>query len=245
MAGMGEQTIYYATGTCRRCLTGVRATGWHQEFKDALAYEGPDGDAPVRIPGLVEWTGWRHINIDMMHPTDGPDKIVTTNAGEAILAGDMRPIGGCGRVGHPAGGHVCTIGGVAVDFTPIESTVPADCCPDCVERCTGYCTLCHNKPEPAAEIVHRYPHTVKWSDVVAFLCAIGVDPIDERSMNLVKIEPHGVTFKRFREMPGDEAKSTKYVTAVRNGRDGHGKDRPYGYGDVATQITTAQIRWDE
>lgn len=120
-----------------------------------------------------------------------------------------------------------------------------DCCPDCVERCTGYCTLCHNKPEPAAEIVHRYPHTVKWSDVEAFLRTIGVDPIDKQSMNLIKIEPDGVTFKRFREMPGDKAKSTKYVTAVRNGRDGQGKDRPYGYGDAATQITTAQIRWDE
>lgn len=245
---MGE-SIVFATATCLDCGEVVGAYGWHQEFKDVTSREEFMRGELSQIPGLVEWQEWRHLPEgpirDRAEPRIHPASVVPTSAGKAILAGDMRPVGGCGRVGHPAGAHVCAIGGVAVEFTPIELAVSVGCCPDCVERCTGYCTLCHNKPEPAAEIVHRYPHTVKWSDVVAFLRTIGVDPIDERSMNLVKIEPHGVTFKRFREMPGDEAKSTKYVTAVRNGRDGHGKERPYDYGDAATQVTTAQIRWDE
>lgn len=209
---MGE-SIVFATATCLDCGEVVGAYGWHQEFRDVTNREEFMRGELSQIPGLVEWQEWRHLPEgpirDRAEPRIHPASVVPTSAGKAILAGDMRPVGGCGTVGHPAGTHVC------------------------------------NKSEPAAEIVHRYPHTVKWSDVEAFLRTIGVDPIDKQSMNLIKIEPDGVTFKRFREMPGDKAKSTKYVTAVRNGRDGHGKDRPYGYGDAATQVTTAQIRWDE
>lgn len=218
---MGE-SIVFATATCLDCGEVVGAYGWHQEFKDVTSREEFMRGELSQIPGLVEWQEWRHLPEgpirDRAEPRIHPASVVPTSAGKAILAGDMRPVGGCGTVGHPAAAHVCQIGGVPVDFDPI-------------------------KPEPAAEIVHRYPHTVKWSDVENFLRTIGVDPIDKQSMNLVSIEPDGVTFRRFREMPGDKAESTKYVTAIR--RPAHAGGKPYGYGDAATQITTAQIRWDE
>lgn len=207
------ESIVFATATCLDCGEIVGAHGWHQEFKDVTNREEFMRGERSQVPGLVEWQDWRHL----------PDALRLVGRGEPrIFPGSIVP----------------TEAGRA-----ILAGDQVDCCPDCVERCTGYCTLCHNKPEPTAEIVHRYPHTVKWSDVENFLRTIGVDPIDKQSMNLVSIEPDGVTFRRFREMPGDKAESTKYVTAIR--RPAHAGGKPYGYGDAATQITTAQIRWDE
>lgn len=82
---------------------------------------------------------------------------------------------------------------------------------------------------------YAYPTTVAGSAVAAFLAAIGVDPVDLRTMRSLHIEPHGVRFERFRVMDrstrGTPTRRGPYATA----------DHPDA--EPAGQVTTARIDW--
>lgn len=86
-------------------------------------------------------------------------------------------------------------------------------------------------PPAPTEVVHRYPHVVKWSDIEAFLQAIGVDPIDRNTLSLIEIAPAGIRFERIRKRPVPSGRLSAYLT-------GQTSDS-----DAAKQITTARIEW--
>jgi len=85
------------------------------------------------------------------------------------------------------------------------------------------------EPAPAADdIVHRYPHAVKWSDIEAFLRTIGLDPVDRNSLAELHITAHaGVEIVRNRKRLGANGKPHAYLAGE----------------DIARQITTARIEW--